>query len=63
MTKLLVYAWAYIYVVLGLLDLFGDWLQDQVDHNDYLAGGLIVTSFMIVSWMLGALQIVWMGGK
>lgn len=63
MKKVWVYAWAYIYVVLGLLDRLGDWLQDQVDHNDYLAGGLIVTSFMIVSWMLGALQIVWMGGK
>lgn len=63
MKKVWVYAWAYIYVVLGLLDRFGDWLQDQVDHNDFLAGGLIVTSFMIVSWMLGALQIVWLGGK
>lgn len=63
MKNVWVYAWAYIFVALGLLDRFGDWLQDQVDHNDYLAGGLIVTSFMIVSWMLGALQIVWMGGK
>ncbi len=63
MKKVWVYAWAYIYVALGLLDRLGDWLEDQVDHNDFLAGGLIVTSFMIVSWMLGALQIVWMGGK
>lgn len=63
MKKVWVYAWAYVFVALEKLDKLSDWLADQVDHNDYLAGGLIVTSFMIVSWMLGALQIVWMGGK
>lgn len=45
--------WAY-------LDIFGKWLEDQVDNNDYLAGGLIVASFIIFAWMLGAVQIVWL---
>ena len=36
------------------------YLEDQVDHNDYLAGGLIVASFLIFAWMLGAVQIVWL---
>ena len=56
-----IYTWAYIFVALELIDKLGDWLGDQIDHNDYLAGALIVTSAIILSWMLGIVQIVWMG--
>jgi len=56
-----IYTWAYIFVALELIDKAGKWLGDQIDHNDYLAGALIVTSAIILSWMLGIVQIVWMG--
>lgn len=58
------YVFACLWIFSGWLakrfDGAGDWLEDQVDHNDYLAGALIVTSFMIFAWMLGAVQIVWL---
>jgi hypothetical protein len=38
--KIWCYAWAYVFEVLALLDRVGDWMVDQVDHNDYLAGFL-----------------------
>ena len=56
-----IYAWAYFFVALELIDKVAKWAEHQIDHNDYLAGALIVTSAIILSWMLGIVQIVWMG--
>ena len=31
----------------------GDWLVDQVDHNDYFVGGLIVFNVMMAAKLAG----------
>ena len=53
-----IYAWAYFFVAIELVDRFGKWAQEQIDHNDYLCGALIVSSAVILSWMAGIIDIV-----
>ena len=56
--KLWVYAWAYVFVLLGLLDTLGDWLEDQVDHNDYLAGAIGALALLAIPYLVGVIDIV-----
>ena len=56
--KLWVYAWAYVFVLLGLLDRLGDWLEDQVDHNDYLAGAIGALALLAIPYLIGVIDIV-----
>lgn len=58
MRNLWIYAWAYIYVALGLIDRLGDWMEDQVDHNDYLAGAIGTLAFMAIPYVFGIIDIV-----
>lgn len=62
MTKLWCYAWAYVYEVLGLLDRFGDWMVDQIDHNDYLAGFVFAVVLFAIPYIVGIIDIVFLGG-
>jgi len=56
--KLWVYAWAYVFVFLGLLDRLGDWLEYQVDHNDYLAGAVGALALLAIPYLIGVIDIV-----
>ena len=56
--KIWVYAWAYVFVLLGLLDRLGDWLEDQVDHNDYLAGAVGALALLAIPYLIGVIDIV-----
>lgn len=58
MMRLWCYAWAYVFEVLALLDRVGDWMVDQVDHNDYLAGFLFAVVLFAIPWLLGIVDIV-----
>lgn len=53
-----VYGWAYLFVALELLDRFGKWLEDQVDHNDYLAGALFAVALFAIPYLVGIIDIV-----
>ena len=56
--KLWIYAWAYVFVLLGLLDRLGDWLEYQVDHNDYLAGAIGALALLAIPYLVGVIDIV-----
>ena len=56
--KLWVYAWAYVFVLLGLLDRLGDWLEYQVDHNDYLVGAVGALALLAIPYLIGVIDIV-----
>ena len=58
MAKIWMLFWAYVYEVLGLLDRLGDWIGDQVDHNDYLAGAVFVLVLFELAWFLGAIDVI-----
>ena len=59
MVKLWCYFWAYVYEALGLLDREADWVADQIDHNDYLAGFVFGVCLFAIPYVLGVLDIVW----
>lgn len=59
--KLWIYVWAYVYVALGLLDRLGDWLEYQVDHNDYLAGAVGALALLAIPYLIGVIDIVILG--
>ena len=61
MMKLWCYAWAYVFEVLALLDRFGDWMVDQVDHNDYLVGALGVVVLYMLVYLVGSAGVL-LGG-
>ena len=61
MRNLWIYAWAYVYVALGLLDRLGDWMADQIDHNDYLAGVLFVLVLFEMVWFAGIINVTFAG--
>ena len=56
--KVWVYVWAYVFVLLGLLDRLGDWLEYQVDHNDYLAGAVWALALLAIPYLIGVIDIV-----
>ena len=58
MMRLWCYAWAYVFEALALLDRFGDWMVDQVDHNDYLAGFVFAVVLFAIPYLLGIVDIV-----
>ena len=53
-----IYGWAYLFVALKLLDRFGKWLVDQIDHNDYLAGIVFGICLFAIPYILGVIDIV-----
>lgn len=53
-----VYGWAYLFVALEMLDRLGDWMADQVDHNDYLAGIVFGICLFAIPYILGVIDIV-----
>ena len=61
MKKAWMYFWAYIFVAMELLDRFGDWLEDQIDHNDYLAGFVGAVCLMAIPYLVGIIDIVFRG--
>lgn len=58
MTAVWVYGWAYLFVILMLLDRLGDWMADQVDHNDYLAGAIGALTLIAIPYLIGVIDIV-----
>ena len=61
MKTLWTYGWAYLLVALEKLDKFGDWLGDQIDHNDYLAGFVGAVCLMAIPYLIGVIDIVFRG--
>lgn len=59
--KIWCYAWAYVFEVLALLDRVGDWMVDQVDHNDYLVGALGVVVLYMLVYLVGSAGVL-LGG-
>ena len=57
-----IYGWAYAFIIAGLickmLDRIGDWLADQVDHNDYLAGFVFGICLFALPYIVGIIDIV-----
>ncbi len=53
-----IYGWAYLFVALELLDRFGKWLVDQIDHNDCLAGIVFGICLFAIPYILGVIDIV-----
>ena len=47
-----------MFVLLGLLDRLGDWLEYQVDHNDYLAGAVGALALLAIPYLIGVIDIV-----
>ena len=58
LAKVWIYGWAYLFIALEQLDRFGDWLSDQVDHNDYLAGALFAIALIAIPYLIGIIDIV-----
>ena len=56
--KVWIYGWAYLFVALELLDKLGEWLQDQIDNNDYLAGAIGAICLMAIPYLFGIIDIV-----
>ena len=53
-----IYSWAYIFVALEKLDKLSDWLADQVDNNDYLAGFVFALVLFAIPYIIGVVDIV-----
>lgn len=58
MKTLWIYGWAYIFVVLEKLDKLSDWMADQIDHNNYLAGAIGALALMAIPYIIGVIDIV-----
>ena len=58
MKTLWIYSWAYVFVVLEMLDKLGDWMADQIDHNNYLAGAIGALTLMAIPYAVGLIDIV-----
>lgn len=58
MKTLWIYAWAYVFVALEKLDKLSDWLADQVDRNDYLAGFVFALTLFAIPYLVGIIDIV-----
>ena len=53
-------AWCYFW---AYLDIFGEWLEDQVDNNDYLAGALFLLFLFEMVWFAGIINVTFAGVK
>ena len=53
-----IYGWAYMFVALEQLDRFGKWLEDQIDHNDYLAGFVFGICLFAIPYIIGIIDII-----
>ena len=61
MVRLWCYFWAYVFEILAFLDRAADWAEDQIDHNDYLAGALGVVVLYIMVYLVGGAGVL-LGG-
>ena len=53
-----IYGWAYIFILLEQLDRLADWMADQIDHNNYLAGAIGALALMAIPYIIGVFDIV-----
>lgn len=60
--RLWCYFWGYLEILGEALDRLGDWMADQVDHNDYLAGALGVVCMYILVYLVGSAGVL-LGGN
>ena len=58
LTMVWCYLWAYVFTALEKLDKLSDWLADQVDHNNYLAGAIGALALMAIPYIIGVFDIV-----
>ena len=47
---------------LDKLDEWGEWMEYQVDHNDYLAGFVGAVCLMAIPYIIGIIDIVFVTG-
>ncbi len=59
--RLWCYFWGYLVIVGEALDRLGDWMAEQVDHNDYLAGALFVLVLFEMVWAVGIINVTFAG--
>lgn len=59
------YLWEYLFIAWELLkrcgkrlDLFGEWMEHQVDHNNYLAGFIGAVYLITIPWLIGIIDII-----
>jgi len=48
-----VYGWAYLFILWGMLEKFGDWLVRQIDQNDFFVGALFAWILFGLAWSAG----------
>ena len=58
LTMIWCYLCAYVFVALEKLDKLSDWLADQVDNNDYLAGFVFALVLFAIPYIIGVVDIV-----
>ena len=58
MKTIWIYSWAYVFILLEQLDRLADWMADQIDHNNYLAGAIGALALMAIPYIIGVFDIV-----
>ena len=58
MKTIWIYSWAYIFILMEQLDRLADWMADQIDHNNYLAGAIGALALMAIPYIIGVFDIV-----
>ena len=58
MKTIWIYGWTYIFILLEQLDRLADWMADQIDHNNYLAGAIGALALMAIPYIIGVFDIV-----
>ena len=53
-----IYGWAYVFILMEQLDRLADWMADQIDHNNYLAGAIGALALMAIPYIIGVFDIV-----
>ncbi|MBQ9283870.1 MAG: hypothetical protein IJ216_02330 [Acidaminococcaceae bacterium] len=52
-----VYGWAYLFIARELLNRFGDWMLEQIDHNDFLSGFMFAWILFCLAWLGGVVTL------
>ena len=58
LTMVWCYLWAYVFILLEKMDKLGDWIANQIDHNDYLAGFVFGVCLFAIPYIIGIIDIV-----
>lgn len=58
MKTIWIYSWAYVFILMEQLDRLADWMADQIDHNNYLAGAIGALALMAIPYIIGVFDIV-----